>query len=165
MQAFYVEDSNLPVASTSELGITRLSDAAPSDSLTEAATIHAVSKTFYSAVFASNLAVLSSNLVSTVVYREAVHATQLGESTSNNVYPKLTYTSNLATVSSDALYPLAKQALTRAETAQFTAEAAQSTADCIHHPGRHSAELIWLQTCMVMQISGLVVYRVDKCGC
>jgi hypothetical protein len=76
MQAFYVEDSKLPVASTSEAGITRLSDTVPSDSLTEAATIQAVSKAFYLAVFASNvaafssnIAVYSSNLVDTAISR------------------------------------------------------------------------------------------------
>jgi hypothetical protein len=63
MEYFYLEDSNLPVASTSTVGITRLSDTVPSDSLTEAATIHAVSKAFYPATFASNVAAFSSNTV------------------------------------------------------------------------------------------------------
>lgn len=71
MQHFYVEDSNLPVASLAQSGIARLSDSVPSGSLTEAATIHVASKAFYPAEFSNNLAVSGSNFVSTAVFPAA----------------------------------------------------------------------------------------------
>ena len=160
MQHFYVEDSNLPVASTSESGITRLSDKVPSDSLTEAATIHDASKLFLPAVFASNLAVSSSNFVSTAVYPVAafnsnkvqdvaVQATWTSNiSVSTNILAA--YCSNLSVTSSNALFPiignyccLEQQCFSSflVDTAMSKADGAQSTGDAALAAGTAVSQL------------------------
>ena len=98
MQAFCVEDSNLPVASDFEQGITRLCDTVPYESRTEAATIHAVSKAYYPSLFASNVSAYSSNL---------------SVGSSNALFPVAAYSSNTVVWTSNTLKSVALQAEAR----------------------------------------------------